>query len=233
MSVMVNNLNRKNIFSRLSLLIFNPNTFFINLKEKVDLKYPFLLLFLLMPTLFILRISKLKQAIIIQLQGVPSLTPEQIQSSIPMAHISSVIVLILLPAATCIFQSYIIYIIMNIWLIRTGKYNMVFSFCGYSYFPNFIKESLITGMVLTSEPGKLPYLTTSIILFFPEIDTMFWRLLLSQINPFIIWNLILISMGISIFYKVNLKKIILWVFFFWICYISIMLLISYVFRGMH
>jgi len=108
-----------------------------------------------------------------------------------------------------------------------ASFKTLFSICVYSYLPVMIASIVKTGLIISSPARNMREISTSLALFLPvvKIDGRLY-MFLSQIDPFLIWSLVLLALGSSLAMKVAFKKTAVYIGALWILFIIAVVFLS-------
>ena len=219
-------------------IYFAPSKVFNALKEKPQWLIPFIIVLVVVAVAAVATVSLTKEAIMAQQEETfqeRGLSEEQIEqarqfTSGPVIMISSAVGAIMVTALIL----FIFALVINLFIPLfggEGGFKKVFSVICFSAMvvvPAAILKIIMIAITRT------PYVTTSLALLVPNLaKTSFVYQLLAGFDFFILWEMILVSMGISITNNVVKKKAYFLVFTVWIISIFIGIGLGSIFgRGM-
>jgi hypothetical protein len=203
-----------------------PTKLFTSLKEKPEWLVPFIIVLVVVAATAVLTINMTKETVMAQQEEIlrdQGMTEEQIEQAMQFAGGPATMII------GAIGGAFITAIIM---LLFAAIINLLIPvFGGIGAFKNIF--SVVCFSALVKVPAgilriiliaitKSPYVTTSLALFAPNLaKTSFGYQLLSGIDFFMVWEMILVSMGISITSGLKKKSAYILVFLVWIASIFI------------
>lgn len=204
-------------------IYFSPSKYFTRTKEKPKWLIPIIIIvvFSILLTIVVLSTFSPEQRIA-QLRE-QNMSPEQIERaqhfmSGPFVMISGIVsALIMIPASLLIISLVFNFLLPLIG--STGVFLTTFSLivgAGLVRIPAIIIKAILIFI------KKTPFVHTSFALFFPMLskNSYFFRLM-SKLDFFTIWELVLIGMGLKIVYNLKDKRSYYIVFGVWLLYIII------------
>ena len=222
--------------SKVLSLFFEPRKVFESLKIKPTWLVPFIIVILLgmvfyyyaYPIIMSEQVAKIqanvkipeeqKQAIIEKMQGGEH--PPAWQLGI--TPIGGLIYLVIASA--------ILFFVFNVLLGGDSTFRKVFSVYCYSALVGI--PATIVKLPLTLVKKSTDVQTSLAILLSPDAKGSFWYNILSSFDIFVIWQVILISIGLAVVYKFTPKKSYTTVFVLWIVYVFLKSGLSSLLGGM-
>ncbi|MEO0072727.1 MAG: YIP1 family protein [candidate division WOR-3 bacterium] len=205
-----------------------PLKYFQSLKEKRQWIIPLIILIMASVILTIVIITSVPLENRLAQLRERNLTPQQLEQAEkmlkgPVPFISGVIGTIILVPITLLVVALVVNFILTL-LGITGQYLLTFSVtvgAALVRLPGILIRIIIT--VIT----KNPLVETSFALFTPFINkSTFTYRLLSKLDFFTIWELLLLSFGLKTAYELKDKKIYYLIFILWLVYIILTSLIA-------
>jgi hypothetical protein len=204
-------------------IYFSPVNYFTKLKEKPKWLVPLIILVVCAIIITIIVLARFNPQDRISQLREQNLTPEQIERAEKMMHGPFPIISGIL--ASIIFTPLILLLIAVI-------FNFLLPLLGASG-PFLMTFSVFVGAALVRIPGMIikiililikgtPFVQTSFVLFFPMIskNTFLFRLM-SKLDFFTIWEMILAAFGLQIVYSFKGKKIYYLVLGLWLVFVLI------------
>ncbi len=190
-------------------IFVNPSATFSNIKEKPEWLKPLIVVLIGLCIISVLNIATTRDLINAQQVDIMkerNMTDEQIEQAMkftsgPFIYISAVIgTIISVSVILAIFA-----LLLNIFIPMAGgegSYKLIFTVVSYAALVKIPAQLLRWILILTKNSLKV---STSLALFIPNLPVKsFAYKLLSSFDFFIIWEMILVALGISI--TNNLKK---------------------------
>lgn len=203
-----------------------PTKVFTRLKEKPQWVTPFVIVLIVIAIAAALTVSMTRETIMAKQEEVMrerGMSEEQIEQT--MKFISGPGVIVTSAIAAGIFTAIILLIftvVINLFIPvfgGKGAFKLVFSVICFS---SLIKIPAAILKLIMIAVTKSPYVTTSLALFVPNLaKTSFTYRLLVGFDFFMIWEMILVSLGISIANEIEKKNAYVLVFIVWIVSIFI------------
>lgn len=202
-------------------IYFSPTKFFMRLKTKPQWMIPLILIVLSAIILAVVALSTYSPEERMAQLRERNLSPEQLERaekvmSGPLVWISAIIsALIFTPILLLIVA-----VIINFLLPLLGSNSNFLTTFSCVVSASLVRiPAMIVKVILMLIKGT-PFVHTSFVLFFPMLskDTFFYRLL-SRLDFFTIWEIILIALGLQIVYELKGKKSYFLIFGIWLVYI--------------
>ncbi len=198
-----------------------PTKVFTSLKEKPEWVTPFIIVLVIVALSAVLTVSMTRETIVATQEEAMrerGMTDEQIEQAIKVA--SGPVLTITSAVGAAIFVVIILLVlafVLNLFIPMfggTGAFKIVFSVVCFSA---LIKvPAAILKMILISIKNS-PYVTTSLALFVPGLaKDSFGYQLLAGFDFFVIWEMIVVALGISITNAIKRKNAYILVFIIWI-----------------
>ncbi|MEO0122748.1 MAG: YIP1 family protein [candidate division WOR-3 bacterium] len=216
-------------------ILINPTAVFRGIKEKPEWLKPFIVVLLGLSILSILSISTTSNLITaqqIEAMKERNMTEEQIEQAIkftsgPFIYVSALIGTILGVSAILLLFA----LLLNIFIPMVGgegSYKVVFSVVSYAALIKIPAHILRWILIMIKNSLQV---STSLALFVPNlpVNSIAYRLL-SSFDFFIIWEMILVAIGISITNNLKKEKAFILVFIIWFASILLGLGLGQAFR---
>jgi hypothetical protein len=205
--------------SRIFGVFFEPKKVFSFLNNKPSWLFAFILILIIgvITAEIILPQSLLLQKEIVS--NIPrfSSSPEvleKITEVTPAARISTAVGEIIKTLIGLFLLTSLVYFFCNIILGGDSSYQRVLSVVTYTSFISVLGAILKTPLILTKNSVDV---RTSLALLMPEADfTKIRFMLLSALDIFSIWQMVLIALGMTVLYKFSMTKALIAVFIGWI-----------------
>lgn len=202
-------------------IFYAPTKVFTSLKEKPEWVTPFVIVLVVIALTAALTVSMTRETVMVQQEEIlreRGMTEEQIEQAMkfasgPAALIMSTIFAPLVTAIILLAFAAVLNLFIPLFGGK-GAFKHVFSVVCFS---SLIKvPSAILRLILIAITKSL-YVTASLALFVPNLaKTSFGYRLLAGIDFFIIWEMILVALGISITNEVRKNNAYILVFIIWI-----------------
>jgi len=197
-----------------------PTKVFTSLKEKPEWVTPFIIVLVVIAIAATLTVGMTRKTIMAQQEEVfreRGMSDEQIEQA--MKFISGPAAMITSAIAAAIFTAIILLIfavVVNLFISPFGGKGAFKSVFSVVCFSSLIKIPAAILKLILIAITKSPYVTTSLALFVPNLaKTSFSYRLLAGFDFFIIWEIILVALGISITNEVEKKNAYILVFIIW------------------
>jgi len=213
-----------------------PTKVFTGLKEKPEWLTPFIIVLLVVAITAALTVNMTKEVVMTQQEEVlrdKGLTDEQIDQAMklaggPLAAVTGAIggalftAIILLAFAA----------ILNLFIPLVGGGSSFKSIFSVVCFSALVKVPANILRLVLIAITKSPYVSTSLALFVPNLPkTSFGYQLLVGLDFFIVWEMLLVSMGICITNELKQKSVYMLVFVIWLASLFIGLGLGSIFRS--
>ena len=179
--------------------------------------------------LAILVLPKMKEFTLLTLQNLPnaaSMPASAASTAVTAATVAVLAGSIAAPLITWL----ILAALLSLFNSLTGgkaSFKTLFSICVYSYLPVMIASIIKSGLIISSPARNMRDISTSLALFLPVVkigDRLY--MFLSQIDPFLIWSLVLLALGSSLAIKAAFKKTAVYIGALWVLYIIAVVFLS-------
>lgn len=175
--------------------------------------------------LAVLMLPKIKEFTIATLQSMPNAAGMP-ASAVNAAVTTTMIAVLVGSIATPLITWLILAALLSLFNSFSGEktsFKTFFNICVYSYLPVMIASIVKSGLIMSSPARNMRDISTSLALFLP-VDKIGDRLymFLLQIDPFLIWSLVLLALGSSLAMKVAFKKTAVYTGALWILYVLAM-----------
>ncbi len=204
-------------------IFFSPSKYFVVLKEKPKWLIPLIMIIILSIIVTVVVMSSFSYEKRMEQLRERNLTPEQLEQAEKMMKgvvplISGIVASIILTPIMMLLIALIFNFTLPL-LGVTGKYMTTFAIVIGSALVTL--PQMLMRMILTLIKGT-PLVYTGVALFFPMVnkDTFFFRLM-SKLDFFTIWQMILLALGLKLVYDIPGKKSYYLVFGLWLLFIII------------
>lgn len=202
---------------------FSPTKYFTALKEKPKWLIPLILIIVLSIIVTIVVMTSFSYEKRMEQLKERNLTPEQLEQAErmmkgPIPLISGIVASIIITPLMMLLIALIFNFTLPL-LGITGKY--LTTFCIVIGSALIIIPQMLVRMILTLVKGT-PLVYTGFSLFFPMVNknTFFFRLI-SKLDFFTIWQMILLALGLKLVYDIPGKKSYYLVFGLWLLFVII------------
>ncbi len=212
--------------NKIADILMSPTKIFMALKEKPEWVVPFIIVLIVVAVSAALTVSMTKETIIAQQEEMmreQGMTEEQIEqalkvSSGPLIVISATIGAAVFTAIILLLFAFLVNLLIPVFG-GTGAFKRVFSVVWFSALV-MVPAALLKVILIAIT--RSPYVTTSLALFVPGLaKDSFGYKVLAGFDFFIIWEMLLVSLGISITNEIERKSAYILVFSIWIASIFI------------
>ncbi len=202
-------------------IYFAPSKVFTSLKEKPQWLVPFIIVLVVVAVTAVVTVSLTREAIAERQEQVfeeRGLSEEQIEqarqfTSGPVIMISSAVSAAVITAAVLLIFALVVNLFIPLFG-GEGGFKMVFSVICFSALVTVPAAILKLIMIAIT---RSPFVTTSLALLVPNLaKTSFVYQLLAGFDFFILWEMILVGLGISITNNVMKRNAYILVFLVWI-----------------
>lgn len=156
----------------------------------------------------------------------PNVTPEMYEATRTLTMINAYISVLLQPAIM-IFLGGLLFMLLNLIVRGEGKYMQLVTLVAYAALPGAIGSLLMGILAMATDAQTLTDVTISLGALVQDKEGILYRVL-SIINPFTIWTLILYVIGASVMMDRSKKQVGIWIVVVWTIYsIGISLLFKF------
>ncbi len=149
----------------------------------------------------------------------PNLTPEQITAAVKWTGISVMIAAVALPPLMWLIQAALLSLFNQVSL-GEANFKQLYIISFFAWIPAFIGGLIKSALMVTMGVKKAMAVSTSLALILPRsTDSGFLFMLLSKVDLFNVWSLILLIIGGSVAMKQDGKKLAFYIFGLWLIYI--------------
>jgi len=207
--------------NKIADIFMSPIKVFMALKEKPEWMIPFIIVLIVVALSAALTVSMTKETIIAKQEEMMrerGMTDEQIEQALKVSSGSLMVISSTIGAAVFIAIILLLFAFLVNLLIPvfggTGAFRRVFSVVCFSALV-MVPSALLKVILIAIT--RSPYVTTSLALFVPGLarDSFGYKVL-AGFDFFIIWEMILVSLGISITNEIERKNAFILVFLIWI-----------------
>lgn len=136
-------------------------------------------------------------------RGVP-LDENALDQRIQIQRIAAPIAILLFFPILTLFLAAIVYLVFNVFLGGDGTFRKVLAICGHSFIIGIPQALLTTALIFMKHSL---YANTSLAVFVPFLGTeTFGYKILRGVDFFYLWQVGLITLGVSIIYRLPTKK---------------------------
>lgn len=170
--------------------------------------------------LAVLMLPKIKEFTLETLQSLPNAAG--MPASAASAAVTAAMVAVLAGSIAAPLITWVILAallsLFNSFSGEKASFKTLFNICVYSYLPVMIASMVKAGLIISSPARNMRGISTSLALFLPgdKIDRLY--MIFSQVDPFLIWSLVLLALGSSLAMKVAFKKTAVYLGALWVLY---------------
>ena len=204
-------------------IIFNPVRAFNEIKQENKFPAMALIILLLLITVNLILMVPITSKVTIAMMSTMPIPESQLDTTMAMMHKLRYLMVIggVFSTAIMLFIYALIFYIMTVVAKPALEYMKAFTIIVYGYFAILIGELINTGLLymrgLDKITGPFDAMLTGLNLFTSVEKTGFAiYTLLSLINPFQIWFIVLLSIGLKVFADIKYTKSLLICFIFWL-----------------
>lgn len=217
---MINEENREvGLWGRLFGILTRPGAILEAVVEKPTIWGPAAVISLVNLLLFIVTVPKLQEFTLKSLEKMPqTLPPEQIAQ---MKSFTGIWVVAWGGVAT-IIGPFVVWLIaallfkfLNLFIGNEAPFKKLYAVAVITSVPTILANFVRTILVAASPAESFPTITTSAALVLPKGSFGPAFAVLSQIDPFYIWSLVLLAMGTALVLKTSVRKTGTFVFILW------------------
>lgn len=212
-------------------MLFEPYKVFVAEEEKPSFLLP-ILMFLTNLPLTLAILPKLRGFLLYQLSQMPNLPPTvNLDQMISIQIVTSVIIAAIAPFFVWVVQAAVIHFVAH--LFGDGKFNHMLAVAGLAYIASFVGGLVKTVLIMMTPAEKMTSVQTSLALLLPvsQAKTVLYQVL-ARFDPFTIWYLILLSIGVAAVYHVSAKKGAAIVFGLWVVFSAVTIALGQLAAGM-
>lgn len=204
----------KNLFT----VFVSPTETFQRVREKSKTAwiFPLILLMAVSTVAIYLQLPAMEQATIDALKKQGLVDPSSMDSIVASTNVVTVITAPLSMAAM-IFVGALLYVLLNLIVRGEAKYMQLVSMMSYAALPGML-GSLLTGIMVYATGAKaVTDVSISLGALISDKTSMLYYVL-SLINPFAIWGLVLYVIGASVMMKRPRKTVGMWIVGTWLVF---------------
>ncbi|MNO36699.1 Yip1 domain protein [compost metagenome] len=163
-----------------------------------------------------LQMPFMEQMILENLKSNPQVSPELYDSLVANNKIGSYVGVVITPAIT-IFVGGLLFMLLNLIVRGEGKYMQLVTIVAFATLPGTIGQ-ILTGVLLNVADAKsLTDITISLGALVQDKGSVLYKVL-SVINPFSIWTIVLYIIGSSVMMNRPKKKVAVWIVAVWVIF---------------
>ena len=207
-------------------IIVEPVKTFQAIREDPRVLMPIVVVLAINLLLTIYFLPQIKEITEEALKQMPNMTPEQIKAALKWTGISAVIGSVAAPPLVWLIQAALLALFNQISL-GAAKFKQLFAVAFFAWIPAFLGGLIKSVLMAMMGVKQAMAISTSLALILPRsTNSGFWFVLLSKIDFFSIWSLILLVLGGSIAMQKDGKKLALYIFGLWLVYIVLTALLA-------
>jgi len=182
-----------------------------------------LLINLLLTIGFLPQIKEIAEEAMKQAQ---TMTAEQLQAAMKWTGIAAVIGAVAAPPLTWLIQAALL-ALFNQFSLGAARFKQLFAVAFFAWIPAFLGGLIKSVFMAILGVKQAMAISTSLALILPRsTNSGFWFVLLSKIDFFSIWSLILLVLGGSVAMQKDGKKLAYYIFGLWLVYIVLTALLG-------
>lgn len=222
-------------FSKIWGIFFRPREVFASLKDKPNWLLPFIIVCVLSLIVVYVTYDARMFDIKNNIFSNPDLTEEQrVVIEERLNQQSPILSVAFTPVGVTVyifFFTLVLFLVFNVILGGTGSFKKMLSIFTYSLLVGIPGFVIKTPLILAK--GSIEKVQTSLALFLPvDLSDKFYYNFLAGFDIFNFWQVMLISLGVSVVYNFTFKKSFTAVFILWLLAILVGTVLKTVFGGM-
>lgn len=155
-----------------------------------------------------------------------TMSAEQVQAALKWTGIAALIGSVAVPPFTWLIQAALL-ALFNQFSLGAARFKQLFAVAFYAWIPSFLGGLIKSAFMAVVGVKKAMAFSTSLALLLPRsVDSGFWYILLSKVDFFSIWSLILLVLGGSVAMQKDGKKLALYIFGIWLVFIILTALLG-------
>ncbi|MNI52318.1 Yip1 domain protein [compost metagenome] len=170
-----------------------------------------------------LQMPILEQTMLEGLKSNAQISPDTYDSLIAGTKLVTYVTSFITPAIT-IFVGGLLLMLLNLIVRGEGKYMQLVTIVAYAYLPGLIGGILTAILLNVTDAKSLMDVTISLGALIQDKESMLFKVL-SVINPFSIWSMILYIIGSSVIMNRPKKQIAIWIVVVWVLFSFVPLLL--------
>ena len=222
-------------FSRIWGMFFRPREVFTSLRDKPNWLLPFILVCLVSLVVVYVTYDARMSDVRNNILSNPNITEEQrVVIEERLTQQNPLLSVVFTPVGVTIyifFFTLILHLVFNVILGGSGSFKKILSTFTYSCLVGIPEFIIKTPLILAK--GSIEKVQTSLALFLPvDLSDKFYYNFLAGFDIFNLWQVLLISLGVSVIYNFTFKKSFTTVFILWLIAILVGTVLKTVFGGM-
>jgi hypothetical protein len=156
----------------------------------------------------------------------PSFTPEMLETSLKTVVISAIVGALLVPPLIWLVQAAIL-VLFNQISLGQANFKQLYAVSIFAWIPVIIGNLVKSVLIKIMGVEAMTSIKTSLGLFLPtDIKTGYLHSALNSVDLFVVWGLILLSLGGAVVMNKDSKKTALYVFGLWIIYTAVKVVLA-------
>lgn len=169
--------------------------------------------------LTVVFLPQIKEVAAEALKQAPNMTPEQISAALKWTGISAMIGAVVAPPLIWLVQAALLSLFNQV-SIGEANFKQLYVVAFFAWIPAFIGGLIKSALMAMMGVKKAMAVSTSLALLLPKsTDPGFLYILLSKMDFFNIWSLVLLVLGGAVAMNKDSKKVALYIFGLWLIYI--------------
>lgn len=157
----------------------------------------------------------------ITLENMPGLTAEQIEMSLSAVGITAVAAALAIPLLIWLLEAAYLKL-FDQFAVSGTSFKALFTVAVLAWVPALLGNLVKTVLMLMVEAKDVELIQTSLaVILPPEQAAGVLYAVLSKIDPFIIWNLVLLAIGTAVVTKIETRRTALWVIGLYLIYLAV------------
>ncbi|WP_054698023.1 YIP1 family protein [Syntrophomonas palmitatica] len=207
-------------------IIVSPVKTFKSIGENPQILFPALIMIVLYTLTIVLILPETKEFTREMLMKNPNFTPEMLEAGLKSVVITAVIGALLVPPLIWLVQA-VVLVIFNQFSIGQANFKQLYAVSIFAWLPVIIGAIVKSVMVKFMGMKAITSIKTSLALVLPS-DTNSGYLFnaLNSVDLFVVWGLILLSLGGAVVMNKDSKKVGLYIFGLWVLYTAVKVVVA-------
>lgn len=160
-----------------------------------------------------------------------TMPPEAYNTAITASKVSIILAAALLPPLIWLVQAILLSVVKQ-FTVGEASFKELYAVSLFAWLPPFLGGAIDSLLIKVVGFDSALAVQTSLALFLPSsIESGFWFVMLSKMDFFVIWGLVLLSLGGATVMKRDPRKVGIYVFAAWLIYVIGLAYISAQFAG--
>lgn len=227
------NVPEMSLWQRLMGIITKPQDTLAEVIRKPTVLWPAVVISVVNLVFFLITMPKLQKYTLMALENLPQkIPPEQLARTKSIALIGVAVggslSVIIMPLVICLIITLLIKL-FNLIIGSEPSFKQLYAVSLITSLPTVLGSILRTLLLAISPVESFATVTTSAALALPKGSTGPLFVVLSQVDPFLIWSLFLLSMGAAMVLKTSTKKTGFFFFIIWSLWTAVLVTMSVLF----